>query len=312
MTKVRRVRLSAAKPGDCLAKDVLSEDGRVLLSSGVRLTRTFLDLLAEHGVESVYLTGRPLQRAVREASRRVRRDLLVELREATRSVWGAPLVEAKGVQLPQVQLEVKGLRRGVLQVVREVSRHPAVALPLQELRRADEYTLMHSVEVCVIATLLGHALGLRGDSLVDLAMSALLHDVGKAGIPAHILNKPGPLTPDELTVMRQHPTLGWILLREHPDLPPETALVALQHHERWAGGGYPLGLQGEQIHYFARICAVADVYDALTADRVYREGIDPGEAQAMMTGPLRDAFDPHVLKAFLLAIGRAQEEAGTA
>lgn len=308
MATVRRVPLSALRPGDCLARDVLSEDGRVLLSRGARITDAYLRLLESYKVDAVYLpAGAVPHRPQPEISRRVRTDLTAELRKVTDYIRRSVPHDAVGLQLPHLELKVKGLRSAVVQAVNEVAAHPALAVPLQELREAYEYTLQHSVEVCVLATMLGNAVGLRGNELVNLAMSSLLHDVGKAGIPLGVLNKPGQLTPEETEVMHRHTTLGWVMLRNQPELPEEAGLVALQHHERWAGGGYPLGLQGDQIHLYSRICAVVDVYDALTADRVYRDGIDPGEALAMMTGPLRDSFDPEVLGVFMGAMGRALE-----
>lgn len=312
MAKVRRVPVTELRPGDRLARDVLSDDGRILLSTGVRLTRAYIRQLSQHGIQAVYLpdTAAP-QPPAPEVSHRLRREVTRELRQLTEHLRQTMQQAATAVQLPRLQLDTSGIRRAVVQVVREVLTHPAAALPLQELRQVDEYTLLHSVEVCMLSTMIGRAMGIRVSALVDLAMGALLHDVGKVGIPQAILNKPDRLTPEEAEVMRRHTTLGWVMLREQPDLPPEVALVALQHHERWDGRGYPLKLAGEQIHRFARVCTVADVYDALTADRVYREGIHPSEALSMMAGPMQDMFDPEVLQIFMAAIQEVRRQ-GTA
>lgn len=308
MVAVRRVPLSALRPGDCLARDVLSEDGRVLLAKGTRITDAYLRLLETHGVDTVFLPsdGGP-RRARPEVSRQLRADLSSELRRVTDYIRKSVPADVPGLQLPRLELKVRGLRTAVEQVVSQVAAHPGLAVPLEELRQADEYTLQHAVEVCVLATLLGNAMGFRGNELVNLAMCSLLHDVGKAGIPLSVLNKPGQLTAEETEVMHRHTSLGWVMLRNQPELPEEASLVALQHHERWVGGGYPLGLQGDQIHLYARICTVVDVYDALTADRVYRKGFEPAEALAMMTGQQRDSFDPVVLSVFRDAMGRALE-----
>ncbi len=311
MAKVRRVPVAELQPGDLLARDVLSEDGRVLLSTGVRLNRNYIWQLRQHGVEAVYVPDTSPPKPAPELSLRLRREVTQELRQFTDGLRRTMEQATATVRLPELELDTSGIRRAVVGVVREVLTHPAAALPLQELRQADEYTLLHSVEVCLLSTMIGRAMGLQGSALVDLAMGALLHDLGKVGIPTAILNKPDRLTPEELEVMKRHTTLGWVLLREQPDLPPEVALVALQHHERWDGRGYPMGLAGEQIHLYARICTVADVYDALTADRVYREGIHPTEALATMAGPMREMFDPKVLQMFMNAVEHVQRQ-GTA
>jgi len=312
VAKVRRVPVTELQPGDLLARDVLSDDGRILLSAGARLTRTFIEHLKQYKIEAVYVPDAPRPvRPATQVSRRVRLEVAKELRQLTDNLRRTMQQATTTLQLPQLHIDTSGVRRAVVYVVREVLTHPVAALPLQELREADEYTLLHSVEVCLLSTMIGRALGLRGPTLVDLAMGALLHDVGKVGIPQSVLNKPDRLTPEEVEIMKRHPTLGWVMLREQPDLPPEVALVALQHHERWDGQGYPLKLAGEQIHPWARICTVADVYDALTADRVYREGIHPTEAVAMMAGPMRGMFDPEVLHAFMATIEQVRRE-GTA
>lgn len=300
MKKGRRVGVSSVQAGERLTRDVLTEDGRVLLAKGVTLTPTFLQLLEVHGVNSVYVAGggSPAE-PHRQVSQHARQDLTRELHQALGEVAVSFQQAATGLRLPSVPFKAAGLKRAVAQVVGEVVANPTAVSTLRGLREVDEYTMVHSVEVCILTTMLGNALGMGGSALVDLALCALLHDIGKAGIPLSVLNKPGRLTPEETEVMNRHTTLGWIVLRDHPELPPAAAQVALQHHEKWVGGGYPLGLAGDRIHQYARLCTLADVYDALTADRVYRAGMPPAEALRLMSGAMRDAFDPRLLKAFL-------------
>jgi HD-GYP domain-containing protein (c-di-GMP phosphodiesterase class II) len=124
-------------------------------------------------------------------------------------------------------------------------------------------------------------------------MGALLHDVGKLGVPVAVLNKPGIYTPEERKLMEEHPDRG-IEMLSGVDFPWDIHSMVRFHHERWCGGGYPTGISGEEIPLSARIVAIADVFDALTSDRPYRSAFSVPEALEMMRGPLRGHFDPEL------------------
>ena len=137
-----------------------------------------------------------------------------------------------------------------------------------------------------------------------LVRGALLHDVGKALIPSAILNKPGPLTPEEMWVMRRHADLGADLLAKDDRFEPEIVDVVRYHHERLDGSGYPEGLKGEQIADLVRLVAICDVHSALTERRVYRPALEAGEAQAIMEAQAGQ-LDPDLLRAYRPIIARA-------
>ena len=141
-------------------------------------------------------------------------------------------------------------------------------------------------------------LGLGGDQLVQVRRGALLHDIGKMGVPDHILLKPGSLDPDEWEVMKRHTTFAYDLLSSIPFLRPALD-IPYAHHERWDGNGYPRGLRGEEIPLAARLFSVVDVYDALTSERPYREAWTEDEALAHIEEGAGSQFDPQVVEAFL-------------
>jgi HD-GYP domain-containing protein (c-di-GMP phosphodiesterase class II) len=135
----------------------------------------------------------------------------------------------------------------------------------------DYYTFTHVCNVSVYCTVLAHLLGtIDATALGEFAAAALLHDIGKRHIPAHILNKPGKLTDDEWDLIREHPTTGFREVATREDLTWAQLMVIYQHHERLDGSGYPCGIPAEEIHPWAKICAVVDVFDALTCHRPYR------------------------------------------
>jgi HD-GYP domain-containing protein (c-di-GMP phosphodiesterase class II) len=162
----------------------------------------------------------------------------------------------------------------------------------------DKETEGHSQRVTETTLLLAQKMGLGEEELVQMRRGALLHDLGKLGVPDSILNKPGSLTDEERAIMNQHPALAYELLSPIEFLRPALD-IPYCHHERWDGSGYPRGLQGEQIPLSARIFAVGDVYDALTSDRPYRKAWPRSKALDYIREKSGHEFDPQVVEAFL-------------
>jgi len=163
----------------------------------------------------------------------------------------------------------------------------------------DKETEGHAERVVAFSVRLGQELGLSGCDLIALELGARLHDIGKIAVPDHVLKKPAPLTEDEWAIMRIHPVKGQEMVRAMKDrLPEDAALIVGQHHEQWNGEGYPLGLKGDQICLGARIFSVADTFDAITSDRVYRRGRQYQDALEEILKFSGIQFDPTVVDAF--------------
>ena len=150
---------------------------------------------------------------------------------------------------------------------------------------------------------LARQLGLDEQQPRLAGLSGLLHDMGKAFIPAEILNKPGKLTDEEFAVIKTHPAEGHKVLLEGKGVPPEALDVCLHHHEKMNGGGYPKGLKGDEISLLAKMGAVCDVYDAITSNRPYKAGWDPAESIKKMAEWADGPFDPRVFQAFVKSLG---------
>lgn len=165
------------------------------------------------------------------------------------------------------------------------------------LETRDAETHGHSERVVNFSLRLGRELGLNAEQMRSLEFGSLLHDIGKIGVPDAILRKPAALTPEEWERMREHPVHGRKILRGIEFLEGASRVVA-QHHEKWDGSGYPLGLRGEEIDLNARIFAVADAFDAMTSDRVYRKGRSYEVAAAELNDFSGTQFDPLVVDAF--------------
>ena len=179
----------------------------------------------------------------------------------------------------------------------EVSYHSTLKALVQALETRDSETHGHSERVVTFSLRLGHELGLDRDALRNLELGALLHDIGKIGVPDAILRKPAALTQEEWDKMKLHPQHGQNILRNIPFLENASQLVA-QHHEKWDGTGYPFGIRGEDIDLNARIFAVADAFDAMVSDRVYRRGRSYEEAVIELERCAGSQFDPLVVEAF--------------
>ncbi len=164
----------------------------------------------------------------------------------------------------------------------------------------DRYTRRHSEDVMHLCRQIAASLGLDAQAQRTLEVAALLHDVGKIGVPDAILRKPGRLTDDDYEAIKQHPLMGSVIVGAVPGF--EEVLDAVRHHhERWDGGGYPFGLTAEETPLSARIMAVADAYSAMTADRPYRKGMEPGRALAILEDGAGSQWDPACVRAFLQA-----------
>jgi HD-GYP domain-containing protein (c-di-GMP phosphodiesterase class II) len=165
------------------------------------------------------------------------------------------------------------------------------------LETRDAETHGHSERVVTFSLRLGREYGLTGPQMKALEFGSLLHDIGKIGVPDAILRKPAKLTDEEWELMREHPLHGQQILRGI-DFLCGAAKVVAQHHEKWDGSGYPLGLKGTEIDICARIFAVADAFDAITSDRVYRQGRPYAAAAQELDEWAGRQFDPQVVEAF--------------
>jgi HD-GYP domain-containing protein (c-di-GMP phosphodiesterase class II) len=170
----------------------------------------------------------------------------------------------------------------------------------------DHYTYQHSVRVGIYATAL--ALKLLGPNLNKEEMKALssgffLHDIGMAEVPLKVLDKRAPLSPTEWGLVRMHPMWGYDRLLETGHLTPESAAIVLSHHERHNGSGYPFSREGDGIPIYAKICAIADIFESLTAVRPYRQAKEPFEALRTMQNEMAQDFDPDVFRAFIFLLG---------
>ena len=196
------------------------------------------------------------------------------------------------------------LSREAKNLAAEVLRSPQILLCLGRVRDADEYTYIHSLNVALLSGYLANILHPGDRELVEImTFGGLLHDLGKARVSQEVLNKPGKLTPEEFEMMKNHSIQGMILAVASGVEDKRILSIIRNHHERWSGDGYPDGLKENRISFHARIASVADVFDALTAKRVYKDPIRSREAVTMIIESSGKSFDSAIVRALLVSVG---------
>ncbi len=293
---MRKIPVGDLREGMVVGRPVLSADGLVLLNTGKRLRNSYIANLKAQGIPAVYIEDGlmpddvVLEDVISDQTRlranKVVKDMLTGLE-----------MQMAGSRPPSIDEDK--LKRTVNEILGDLLKNGNVMVDLADIRALDDYTFGHSVNVCVLALLTAISLGYGQAALFQLGMGAILHDVGKVKVPAHILNKPGGLTPSEFEIIKKHSYHGYEIMQSQRDLHHLSAQVAYQHHEKYDGSGYPRGLKGDEIHEYARIVGMVDVYDALTADRVYRKAYQPFEAFEMIAGSGNYLFDYRHVQAFL-------------
>ena len=218
--------------------------------------------------------------------------------EANRIVHGILNDARMGKQISLEQVEPV-----VERIVDSIFRKQDALLPLAQLKNHDDYTFQHSVSVCALMTSFARALELPRETIREIAIGALLHDVGKATIPYSILNKPGKLTDAEFEQIKTHVVQSKIILEDTPGISPVALSVAAQHHERYDGSGYPNKLKGNAINRYGQMSAIVDVYDAITSNRCYHVGMQPTEALRKILEWSESHFNPELTQGFIRSLG---------
>jgi len=169
-------------------------------------------------------------------------------------------------------INVEIAKKVVSECVDSVMKSPDALMWLTQLKNKDEYTSQHSVNVCILSIALARQINLPENEIQDIGLCGLMHDMGKMQIPLEILNKPGRFEPEEFDIMKTHPALGMKILMSSDGMPGCVIDAVYGHHEQIDGNGYPRGLPAEAIHPYTRIVSIADVYDAISSDRIYKAG----------------------------------------
>ncbi|MDR1965723.1 MAG: HD-GYP domain-containing protein [Synergistaceae bacterium] len=297
-----------------IARDVKTKKGAVILPAGVDIAlfetsmSTIANRMEKEGISHVYLEvpqqlsdseiNQIIERVYSDGSELISKEKAADVIKGLGSMF-------QNIREDDISSEITTSATNMsADLTEDLIRNPQVAFSLGKVQDADEYTFVHSFNVAVLTGYLANRLrsGER-DFLQRVIMGSLLHDMGKAKISLDILNKPGPLTGPEFAEMKRHPNLGISMALKSGVTDPVIIEIIGGHHEKWSGRGYPKGLKGPDIPETARIAAVADVFDALTAKRVYKSSMSSRNAITIILKDSGAHFDPKVARELLVSLG---------
>ncbi len=280
---MRYISIEKAKPGMILGRAVFTENNCILLTKGSELTQEYIVRLSIRGYQGVYIEDDV------SAGIEIEEVIPIELRNL-----GSEAV--KDGNIDKLQNVAKS-------IVEEIINHKdGITLDLKDLRTYDDYTYRHSVNVAVISTIIGMYLEYDNESLEELCLAALLHDLGKTKIDQSIINKTSRLTMEEYLIVQKHARYSYELLLQNWTVSSRVRQAVLHHHENEDGTGYPGRLVGDEIPEYAKILHVTDVYDALTSKRPYKKPYALSESIEYIMGGSNVLFDQTVVDAFLKVV----------
>lgn len=275
-----------------LAKSLYGSDNVLLLQKGQQLKKPYISCILNYGFQGVYISDKMSEDI--EITNVIDDELRNSAVKAVRDIY----VQSQTVGITRNMAD--GAKAAVHSIVEEIINNRDIMVNMVDLKTYDDYTYYHSVNVGVLSIVLGVALGMNRTSLYKLGLGALLHDLGKVFIDKAIIDKEGPLTSDEFTEIKKHPGLGheYLTHTTRLDVPMSALIGVLQHHERIDGSGYPEGISGKDINQYSRIISIADVFDAMTADRPYRLAMMPSDVMEYLMGGSGTLFDSDLVYLF--------------
>lgn len=286
---MRRINLDQIQAGAILAKTIMTLESKVLLTSGMELNDEYIKRLQLNGIAEVFIEDE-ISRDI-HVPEFIREEIVTEAKQLVREMMVNTSIKTS--------IDGQKVMEVVDKIISGILANGDIIVNLSDIRSVDDYTFSHSVNVCIYSLVIGIGLGYSGDKLRELGVGSMLHDIGKVKIPQQILKKPGRLTTDEFDEIKRHTYYGYEILKDTNGISMTASFIALGHHERSDGSGYPYHLKNDNIHKAARIVAVSDVYDALTSDRVYRKKLMHHEVVDYITSLAAHHFDQEIVDTFI-------------
>ncbi len=266
-----RLATQRLTPGMIVGRSIIDYKGRVLLTAGQVLNARYIRRIRELKLTTVYIEE---DLGIADSMAAVSPVVISRATKTLKNTYKACSRTGKA-NLAPMQSQIDN-------IIDDLLVNSNILIGMSDIKSHDDYTYQHSVNVCVLSILLGISNGYNRTQLQTLGTGALLHDIGKINIPLEILNKPGSLTDEEYMIVQKHSLDGFKIIRDSSEIPLLAAHIALEHHERVDGKGYPRNLVQENIHEYGLIVAVADIFDALVSDRPYRRGFSNQDAMRIV------------------------------
>lgn len=292
---MRLISINTLQEGMVVGRTIWNEAGHPLLHKNVVVTNPIINRLQQLNIQYVYIddsisNGIQIEETIKPE---VRNQAVHKITQSFAAIKNVKQNQTSYV-LDQQSKVIGSIVEGLLDAI--LNNEEVVTL-LTDTYIYDEYIYTHSFQVTMYSLAIAKEMGYNYDDLRIIGIGAMLHDIGKLVIPHEILNKPGPLSDDEYEEMKKHTRYGFDILRNLHTVSLLVAHCAFQHHERLDGSGYPRGLVDTDIHPFAKIIAVADVFDAVTSNRIYRDKMFPSQGIAIIEAGSGTLYDPQVVAA---------------
>jgi putative nucleotidyltransferase with HDIG domain len=292
---MQRTLIEDLKPGVIIAKDIHNRNGVMLIPKGTVSSTDIIRHVEKTGVREIYVENEHSEE--QEAITNFQKSLDVDdiLFHSTKT-QAQKQIKKTMMKINSVgKIQMDKINFIIEDIIEQLLAKRDIVLSLSRLRSIDNYTYEHSLNVCVLSLVLGIDLNMDKSLLKILGTGAMMHDVGKLVVSEDILKKPSQLTDREFEEIRKHTDYGYEILR-NSNVSEETAAIALNHHEKYDGTGYNKKLMGENIPLFSRIVAVADVYDAMSNDRVYRKRMQPNTVYREIARQSGKHFDSVIIE----------------
>lgn len=289
---MRRLALQDVEIGMIVGEDIYNDFDVMVVSSGSIVNQNILKLLQRMDLQTLAI----FEKSIEGEKKVFKVDSQVQA--TYRSTVESFKTLFQNVKFGK-QIVAEEIQDILEPMLNQVSDNKILAKSLWQIEACDEYTYDHSVTVSMTAALLAKWMDLTPDDINDIAIAGLLHDIGKCNIPDEILKKPDRLTEEEFKVMKTHATLGYLLLKNGDGFSEAILDGVYQHHEKFDGNGYPNKLKEGEIHLYGRIIAVADVYSAMTSNRVYRSKMSPFQVAKLILEYSFGYLDPKAVNIFL-------------
>lgn len=293
------------REGMVLAQDVVSDTFVNIVTESTIVTLEIIEKLEKLNIEFVYVHSEMVSREEVDFSESEPVFDRLDDEKALNYNFNKMVDKIKNIfnDLKFGVAEIKSEMDGALDpLLHGILSNNNILSSLRCMKYDDDYTLKHSVNVGLLSAMIGKWYGLNDKQVDELSLAGTLHDIGKSKIPRYIINKPGELTSQEFGIAQQHAIYGYEILKETRAFSEEICEGVLYHHERFNGSGYPQGLKGKNIPLYARIIALADVFDALTSDKVYQGKISPFLAADIIKSMSFEELDPEISNMFLKKI----------
>lgn len=297
---MKAIAVEGLSIGTCISKDVYNDLGNIILSQGTEITERHLDYFKAHNISYVYIQETFDTLDDERNFKLLTSDKYRNLNQCYGNVVDAFKNIYYKVQNERFEQEdLEHLEEELKPLLSTVLLDNDVLGSLRLVAYEEDYHITHAVNVAMLSAMTGKWLRLDYKSIEQIALAGVLHDLGKAFVPREILFKIGSLNSAEMSIMKTHAQRGYEFLKASELFPKEVLAAVLFHHERGDGSGYPSALKFDQTPYFARIIAVADVFDAVTSNRVYKAGISSFGAFSVIKDESFRGLDPTISEVFL-------------